>query len=140
MQANQWEVAQVVIERDIGAPTFGFMALLAIDSEMAAMNVLRAMTVVAGCAQLLFPDFSGMAGVTIDACVYSRQRKLRIARVIEPIWLPCARVVAFAALRTKSRCVEVIGRMAAATLLRQRVLHAAGFVAFQTVDAGVCAI
>jgi hypothetical protein len=140
MQTDEREVAQVVIERDIGAPTFRSMTLLAIFSEMAAMHILRSMTVVARCAQLLFPDFGGMAGVAVDACVFSRERKLGIARVIELVRLPCARIVAFSAVHTESRCVEVVGRMTAVTLLRQRVLHAAGFVAFQAIDTGVCTV
>ena len=47
VQSDQWETAQIVIERNIIAPTVGRMALIAVLAELARMHVLCAVTAAA---------------------------------------------------------------------------------------------
>jgi hypothetical protein len=98
VQAHQREAAEVMIERNVHAPTLWLVALLATCAKFSAVDVLCTMTLVASRADFLLTDDRGMTGMAVDLDVLAGQRKLGIAIVIEFIGLPGARIVALAAL------------------------------------------
>jgi len=123
-----------VVECDVDAPAFGLMALLAVCSQFAGMDVAGAMTAVARCAELLLADYGGMACMTINLCMSTGQRKFRVAIVVKGAGLPGAGAVTAAAIRAQARCVGIFSRVTAVTVLWNLILHATGLVACATVD------
>lgn len=129
MQADQWEIDEIVIECDVGTPTARLVATLAIAAELADVHVLSAMTRVACRAELLFCDRGRMTGVAVHVEVFADKCEFRIATVVEFLRLPSVRTMAAAAVVTHARCMTIVGRVAAVTVFRNVVLHPARFMA-----------
>src|ERR1700722_16408678 len=129
MQPEQWEIGEVVIEYDVGAPGLLAVAGFAAFLELAAVRVLAAVAARAVLRQLLGRDRSGVTGVAIDLGVRAHQRKFVLPGMVVVLHLPVIIVVAVLAFLAESRRVRIIGLMAAIAVLRNLVLVVAAAVA-----------
>ena len=84
------------------------MASLAVLPEASIMNIVPRMTVVAGTPQCHLLHWLRMTRFTLQAFVFSRQREICLASVIEVPILPTSRTVAGLALDTQTSAMLVI--------------------------------
>lgn len=117
VQAHQREARQVVIECDGGLPTFGGMALLALRTQLACVDVAGTMATGAVGRQFLFRNDRGMTGVAGNLLMPSRQVPVPVAGVLEGWRLPFIVAVALIALCAEATGVRVLALVAAEAVL-----------------------
>ena len=140
VQAHQRKAGQVVIECDGGLPALGGVALLALRTQLACVNVAGAMATGAVGRQLLLRDDRRMTGVAGDLLMPARQIPVPVAGVVECRRLPLLVAVALLALCAEAAGVRVLALVAAEAILGDFLLQVAAAMAVLAIDAGVRAL
>src|ERR1700722_12799279 len=134
MQSEQGKLPQVMIEYDVGAPGILPVTRFASALDLAAVRVFAAMAARTILGELLRGRRCGVAGVAVDLGVRAHQRELGFRGMIIGHRPPAVIIVAVLALGAESRCVRVVGLVAAVAILWNLVLVIAAAVAGQAVD------
>ena len=112
VESEQRQPRQVVVEEYVGGPGRLAVAALAVTSELAAMDVVSLVAVVASGFDRRFVHVSHVAALAASVAVSAAQREIRSFVVIEFDRVPRERAVAIAAVVAAPSPMHVVGSVA----------------------------